>query len=197
MLEAATRHRADAVRGQHVWLPPVPEPFWFRPPDPPGYADGDRIEHAGGGNVLFAGRLACLSFDERLAHGEDTDFFYHATLAGAHIAYSTRPVTYETVLPHRATLRYQTLRAFYYAASWTHFHRRYKGIDGALVKVLVRLIWQVPISVVRFATTPLVWPFSARVFKRHVLKGLGRLVGAAGAIVGLAGFSGNPYRNLT
>ena len=60
----------------------------------------------------------------------------------------------------------------------------------------MRLIWQVPISVVRLATAPLVWPFSKRLFKRHVLKGLGRLVGAAGAIVGLAGFSGNPYRKV-
>jgi hypothetical protein len=79
------------------------------------------------------------------------------------------------------------------AASRTAFHRRYKGLDGAAAKVLFRLAWQVPIALIRLATAPLVWPFNRRQFKYQVSKGLGRLWKAAGSIVGLAGFSGDPY----
>jgi hypothetical protein len=96
--------------------------------------------------------------------------------------------------PHRATFRYQAKRAFYYAASRTNFHRRYKGLDKTVLKILVRLLWQVPIAAARLATAPPVWPFSEERFKRQFLKGTGRLVRAAGAIAGLAGFVGNPYR---
>lgn len=125
------------------------------------------------------------------------DYRYRGTrvLRRPHV-YSAEPVIRETIPPHRATLRYQVARAFYYAASRTDFHRRYKGFDGAAVKVLVRLVWQVPIAVIRLVTAPLVWPFNEQRFKRQVLKGLARIMGAAGALVGLAGFSGNPYRNF-
>jgi hypothetical protein len=114
---------------------------------------------------------------------------------GARIVYSAEPVIYEPVPPHRATLVYQTVRSFYFAASRSHFHRRYKGFDTASVKVLVRLVWQVPIAVIRLVTAPLLWPFSERAFKSHVVKGLRRLAAAAGAVVGLAGWSGNPYKD--
>jgi hypothetical protein len=40
---------------------------------------------------------------------------------------------------------------------------------------------------------PFVWSSSKGRHKRKVLKGFGRLWKAAGSIVGLAGFSGNPY----
>jgi succinoglycan biosynthesis protein ExoM len=193
MLAAAKRHGADVVRGRHVWVPPETGAFWYMPQDAPRYAEGQRLEHAGGGNVLFAGWLTRQRFDEALAHGEDTDFFHRAALQGARIVYSAEPVIYETVPPHRATLRYQTTRSFYYAASRSHFHRRYKGIDAAALKVLARLVWQVPISVIRLVTAPVVWPFSERLFKSHVVKGLRRLAAAAGAMVGLCGWSGNPY----
>ena len=196
MLAAAKRYGADVVRGRHVWVPPEAASFWYAPPPSPKYAEGQRLDHAGGGNVLFAGRLAgLLRFDEHLAHGEDTDYFYRASNRyAARIVYTTRAVVRETIPPHRATLRYQTARAFYFAASRTHFHRRHGGFDGATARVLVRLVWQVPIAIIRLATAPLVWPFSEHRFKSHVVRGMRRLAGAAGAIVGLAGFSGNPYR---
>ena len=197
MLAAAERYGADVVRGRHVWVAPDPAPFWYEPPDPPKYAEGESIEHAGGGNVLFAGRLTSQRFDERLAHGEDTDFFYRATRRGARIVYSSKPVVYETSPPQRATLRYQVMRAFYYAASRANFERRHKRWGKAVAKVLVRFLWQVPIAIIRLVTAPLMLPFSRRLFRRHVLKGLSRLMTAAGTVVGLAGCTGNPYRNLT
>jgi hypothetical protein len=193
MLAAADRHGADVVRGRHVWVPPEAGAYWYMPETAPRYAEGQRLDHAGGGNVLFAGWIAEQRFDEGLAHGEDTDFFHRAAVQGARIVYSAEPVIYEAVPPDRATLRYQTVRSFYYAASRSHFHRRYKGFDGAALKVLVRLIWHVPIAIIRLATAPLVWPISERHFKAHVVKSLRRLAAAAGAVAGLAGFSGNPY----
>jgi succinoglycan biosynthesis protein ExoM len=193
MLAAAHRHGADVVRGRHIWTPPETGAYWYMPHPSPRYAEGQRIEHAGGGNVIFVGWIARMRFDESLAHGEDTDFFYRAAKRGARIVYSAEPLIYEAVPPHRATLQYQTLRSFYFAASRSHFHRRYRGFDTAAVKVLARLVWQVPINVVRLVTAPLLWPFSERRFKAHVVKGLRRLAAAAGAVVGLAGFSGNPY----
>jgi succinoglycan biosynthesis protein ExoM len=203
LLAAAGRHGADVIYGRREWRPPQPVPFWYQPPERNGRTEGQVLEFAATHNVLMAGELAGLRFrerrvglrfDEHLAHGEDTDFFYRAVMRyGARIVYSAAPVVHETVPPYRATLRYQTVRAFYYAASRTHFHRRYKGFDGAAAKVLVRLVWQVPISIGRLIAAPIAWPFSEALFKRWVLKGVGRLAGAGGAIAGLAGFSGDPY----
>lgn len=212
LLAAAERHDADVVYGRREWVPPDPVPFWYEPPEINRRTEGQALDYAATHNVLMAGELAGLRFDEGrrpglkllrvrgglrfdvdLAHGEDTDFFHRATIYGVRIVYSAELVVHETIPPHRATLRYQTLRAFYYAASRSDFHRRYKGVEGAALKVLVRLVLQVPVAIVRLATAPLVWPFSERRFKRHVLKGLARLMGAAGALVGFAGFSGNPY----
>jgi succinoglycan biosynthesis protein ExoM len=175
LLAAAERHGADVVYGRREWVPPDPVPFWYEPPELARRTEGQVLEFAATHNVMMAGRFAGLRFDERLAHGEDTDFFFRATLRGARIVYSAEPVVYETVPPHRATLRYQIVRSFYFAASRTAFHRRYKGLDGAAAKVLFRLVWQVPIAVIRLVTAPLVWPFSKRQFRYQVTKGVGRL----------------------
>jgi succinoglycan biosynthesis protein ExoM len=195
MLEAAGRHSADVVRGRHVWLPPEPAPYWFVPPSLPAYCDGDRINHAGGGNVLFAGWIGeRLEFDERLHHGEDTDFFYRAALCGARVVYSEAPVVYEGIPRHRATLRYQTMRSFYYAASRAHFHRRHSGLGKVAANVGTRLLIQAPAAVLRLALAPAALLLGERRFKRHVSRGLARLAGAAGAVSGAAGVIGNPYR---
>jgi hypothetical protein len=89
----------------------------------PVAAQGQRLDHAGDGNVLFRGWIACLRFDERLAHGEDTDFLHIAATQGARIVSSAKPIIYEPVPPCRATPRYQTVRSFYCAASRSRFHR--------------------------------------------------------------------------
>jgi hypothetical protein len=137
-----------------------------------------------------------LRFDEALAHGEDTDFFHRAASHGAHIVYAHAPVVYEWVSPERATLNYQARRAYYYAASRSSFHRRYKGLSGAVQKLAVRWLFQAPIAVARLIMAPLVWPFSELVFKGLVVKGTARLAGAVGAVAGLVGLEGNPYQTI-
>jgi hypothetical protein len=194
------------VYGRREWALPDPLPFWFRKPGPMPYAEGQPIRHAATHNVLMAGELAGmrlegrsagLRFDERLAHGEDTEFFWRAQSEwGANIVYGAKAVVVETIPPHRATLRYQLTRTFYQATNRTFFHCKHHGFNLALARVLVRLVWQVPVALVRLTTAPLLWPFSAKAFKRAVQKGLRRLAGAAGAFLGIAGFNGNPYRNV-
>jgi succinoglycan biosynthesis protein ExoM len=204
LLAAARRHSADVVYGRREFVPPEPTPFWYAPPDSGRRIEGQALDYAATHNVLMAGELAGLRFrerhvglrfDERLAHGEDSDFFWRASQRfGARIVYSAAPVVYETVPPHRATLRYQMKRAFHFAASRTSFRRRYHGFDNAIGGALARLLWQVPVSAVRLLlVAPLLLPFSRQRFKRHVLKSAGRLVGAAGTMAGLAGWNGNPY----
>jgi hypothetical protein len=95
--------------------------YWYSPETAPRYTEGQRFDHAGGGNVLFAGWIAGQRFDEGLAHGEDTDFFHRAALQGGRIVYSAEPVIYEPVPRHRATLRYQTVRSFYYRPAGATF----------------------------------------------------------------------------
>jgi succinoglycan biosynthesis protein ExoM len=192
LLAAAERHRADVTYGRRDFM--LPDTFWATAPDQGKHVEGEELEYAATHNVLMAGRLARQRFDERLAHGEDTDFFYRAKLAGSRIVFSAEPVVFETVPPERATLWYQARRSYYYAASRTNFHRRYRGIGMAAGKVAVRFAWQAPVALVRFATAPLLWPFGRQRFKRTVLKGASRLMGAAGAMAGLFGFAGNPYR---
>jgi Glycosyl transferase family 2 len=194
-IEAAARHHADVVYGRREWLAlqPGAVPVCAAGTQSPRRGASPRIrrhaQRADGGRV--GGPAPRRGSQVRRAPRPlDTEFFYRATLYGARIVYSAEPVVHETIPPHRATFRYQTTRGFYYAASRTNFHLRYKGLDAAVVNVLVRFLWQVPIAAIRLATAPLVWPFSKGRFKRQVLKGTGRLVGAAGAIAG--GICGQP-----
>src|SRR5262249_20791020 len=62
MLAAAQRHGADVVRGRHIWVPPATGAYWYTPERAPRLVEGQHINHAGGGNVLFRGWIACLRF---------------------------------------------------------------------------------------------------------------------------------------
>jgi hypothetical protein len=166
------------------------------------YAEGEELPYAGTHNVLFATWLigrrghAPMEFDERLLHGEDTDFFHRAAVRGARIVYSAEPLVLEVVSPDRATLHYQTRRAYHYAASRSYFHRRYKGARRAALKLAGRWVFQAPVAVLRLLAAPFAWPFSADAFRGLVTKGSARLAGVAGATAGLLGFDGNPYRRI-
>lgn len=203
LLQAAARHGADVVYGRREFLFPLPS-FWALP-GPPSHAEGQTLPFAATHNVLMAGWLVHhgdrhrdggLTFDERLAHGEDTDFFHRAARRGARIVYSREPVVFETVSPERATLTYQTRRAYHYAASRSHFHRRYNGLRRASGKLAARWVLQAPVAVLRLVSAPFVWPFSRLMFRDLVVKGAARLAGAAGGTVGLVGLDGNPYRTI-
>jgi succinoglycan biosynthesis protein ExoM len=201
LLEGAARYKADVVYGRREFVYPLPAPFWAaREHDHP--AEGQTLPHAGTHNVLFAAWLVChgngagMDFDERLAHGEDTDFFYRAVQRGARIVSAHTPVVFETVSPERATLNYQTRRAYHYAASRSSFHRRYNGVASASEKLAARCVFQVPMAVSRLLAAPFVWPFSELTFKVLVIKGTSRLAGAAGAAAGLLGYHGNPYQTI-
>jgi hypothetical protein len=91
-LEAAARHKADVVYGRREFLFPMPHPFWAMRPQQGTYAEGETLPYAATHNVLLAAWLVegdtRMQFDERLAHGEDTDFFHRATRRGARIVYS-------------------------------------------------------------------------------------------------------------
>jgi hypothetical protein len=187
------------VYGRREFIFPLPTPFWALPSECGKYAEGQRLPYAATHNVLFsanpirAGDFARMRFDEQLAHGEDTDFFHRAVQHGARIVYSNEPVVFETVTHKRASLSYQASRAFYYAASRSYFHRRYRGVAIAAHKLGARCLLQGPVAVGRLLAAPFIWPFSERVFKSLLLKGTARLAGAAGAAAGMLGFDGNPY----
>jgi phosphatidyl-myo-inositol dimannoside synthase len=201
LLHAAKRHEADVVYGRREFV--LPSTFWAVAPEEGGHAEGAWLRTAATHNVLFSARLIIddgrgegLRFDEHLAHGEDTDFFHRAFLRGAKITYSHRAVVFEIVPPERASLRRQVSRAYHYAASRSYFHRRHRGLAFALISVLIRLMMKTPGAIARLTIAPLVWPFNRCSFKLLVLKGIARLVGLAGAISGVLGLPGNPYRSI-
>jgi succinoglycan biosynthesis protein ExoM len=202
LLQAARRHKADVVYGRREFLFPMPLPFWAIRPEQGTHAEGEPLRYAATHNVLLASWFigprgpAGIRFDERLAHGEDTDFFHRAAQQGARIVYSAEPLVLEVVSPDRATLHYQTRRAYHYAASRSYFHRRYQGAARAAMKLAVRCTLQAPVAVARLVAAPFTWPFSEDVFRGLVTKGAARLAGAVGAAAGLLGFDGNPYRNI-
>jgi len=197
LLEAAARHGADVVYGRREWTPPTPAPFWFVKEGPTGRTEGQRLQVAATHNVLFAGDLAALRFDERLAHGEDSDFFHRASQCfGARIVYSAAPVVHETVPAHRATMRYQLMRRFHRDASRFYFERRHKSLGRAALKCARRILWHLPVSICLLVAAPLLAPFGLDRFKRIVVTNAGRVAGTAGAVVGLAGYHGDPYRKV-
>jgi len=117
-------------------------------------------------------------------------------LLGTRIVFSAAAVVHETNPLHRATLRYHIMRVFYYAACKAAIMRRYGKVDRAVTKFFVRLVWQLPIAVCRLILAPLILPFSPGRFKRTVIKCVSRIAGAVGMAAGLAGFIGDPCRNL-
>jgi succinoglycan biosynthesis protein ExoM len=202
LLDAAARHGADVVYGRRDFLYSNPTQFWAMSLEKKVPAEGEVLPFAATHNVLFAARLIgpepllTLTFDERLTHGEDTDFFYRAARRGARIVYSHEPVVLEWVTPERATLGYHARRAYHSAASRSHFHLRYRGLRVAGLKLAVRWALQAPVAMARLASAPLIWLLSEQKFKSCVLKGSVRLAAAAGAAAGLLGFEGNPYSTI-
>jgi succinoglycan biosynthesis protein ExoM len=200
LLEAAAGHKADVVYGRREFIFPTPLPFWTMRPEQGTHAEGEVLPYASTHNALLSVRLisgnAGMRFDERLAHGEDTDFFHRAAQRGARIVYSAEPLILEVVSPDRATLYYQTRRAYYYAASRSNFHRRYKGARKAAMKLAVRCAFQVPVAVLRLVAAPFAWPFSEDTFRDLVSKATARLAGTLGAAAGFVGHNGNPYRSI-
>jgi succinoglycan biosynthesis protein ExoM len=151
-LAAVQRHQADVVYGRRKLVFPLPQPYWTSLLEPDGQTEGEGLDYASTHNVLFSATLLGgqsqpqMRFDERLTHGEDTDFFYRAARRGARIVYSAEPLVLEIVLPDRATLRYQTCRAYYSAASRSHFHRRHNGIVKSSVNFAARCLIQAPVA---------------------------------------------------
>jgi glycosyltransferase involved in cell wall biosynthesis len=200
LLEAAARHKADAISGRREFVFPTPLPFWTMRSEQGTYAEGEVLPYAATHNVLLSARLvggdAGMRFDERLAHGEDTDFFHRLAHRGARIVYSADPLVLEVVSPDRATFHYQARRAYYYAASRSYFHRRYKGARKAATKLAVRCVFQVPVAVARLVAAPFALLVSEDAFRGFVGKGSARLAGTLGAAAGFVGLNGNPYRNI-
>jgi succinoglycan biosynthesis protein ExoM len=203
LLESATRHQASVIYGRREFVfSGEKSGFWSAPGEQNGYAEGQALPYAATHNVLFeaslihAGSEVGLAFDERLAHGEDTDFFHRAACRGARIVYSHVPVVFETVSPQRATFSYQARRAYHYAASRSYFHRRYRGLASAAKRLAARWVFQAPTALVRLIIAPLVWPFSGSAARVLLIKGTARLAGALGAAAGLIGRDGNPYRTI-
>jgi succinoglycan biosynthesis protein ExoM len=200
LLDAAERHGADVVYGRREFLFPVPLPFWVVRPEQRNHAEGEVLPYAATHNVLLPAWLtggdATMRFDERLAHGEDTDFFHRAAKHGARIVYSAAPLVLEVVSPDRATLQYQTRRAYYYAASRSYFHRRYQGAGKAVMKLAIRCAFHAPVAIARLVAAPLVWLFSEDTFRELISKGAVRLATTAGTAIGLLGFAGNPYKRI-
>ena len=202
LLGAAARHQASVIYGRREMVVSGPPPYWTSRPQRNNCAEGQVLPYAATHNVLFEASLirsgdeGGLAFDERLAHGEDTDFFHRATCRGARIVYSRDPVVFETVSPERTTLAYQIRRAYHYAASRSYFHRRYKGPASAVQKLAARWLFQVPLAMIRLCVAPVAWHFSDSAFKTLLLKGTTALAGAVGAAAGILGRDGNPYRTI-
>lgn len=200
LLRAAARHRADVVYGRREFVFPTPLPFWTMRPEQGPYAEGEVLPYAATHNVLLSARLiggdAGMWFDERLAHGEDTDFFHRVAQRGARIVYSADPLVLEVVSPERATFHYLARRAYYYGASRSYFHRRYKGARKAAIKLAIRCAFQAPVAVARLAAAPFAWPLSEDAFRELASKGAARLAGTLGAAAGFIGLDGNPYRSI-
>jgi succinoglycan biosynthesis protein ExoM len=201
LMKAARRHRADIVAGRRQFRTQRgADTSWLLGKlDNEGSA-GQARRYASTHNVLFSARLigpgqGGLRFDERLTHGEDTDFFYRASQRGARLVHSNEAVL-ETLTQQRCSLRYRVKHAYYAAASRSCFHQRHQKSAAVAAKLSARLFVQVPVAALRLICAPLVHLASKSAFRKLVLKGVLRIAGAAGAAAGLLGFIGNPYHKI-
>jgi succinoglycan biosynthesis protein ExoM len=201
LMKAARRQRADIVAGGRQFRTQGgADTSWLLRNLEDQETSGQVRRYASTHNVLFSARLIGpgrydLRFDERLTHGEDTDFFYRASQRGARLVHSNEAVL-ETLTQERCSLRYQVRHAYYAAASRIHFHQRHQKSLTIAAKLGARLFVQAPVGALRLICAPLARVASQSAFRILALKGILRIAGAVGAAAGLLGYIGNPYRKI-
>lgn len=195
MLAVQREHAADLVAG-----PVVPEfeetvPDWIvrgRFFDLPRYATGERIEHAGTGNVLIRAALLremAEPFDTRMAlsGGEDTIFFLRLAREGRTMVWADEALIRETVPPSRARAGWILQRAYRVGNTWSLCERELR--PSPKVSAL-----RVAKGLARIAQGVVLLPLAA-VRGWHVAVQAGRYISVgAGNLAGIAGVQYQEYR---
>lgn len=120
MLNAIDRFDADVVFGPVKGVLPMAAPQWSRMHpcfNPTVKPTGARLTFGGCGNVMMKAQWIAdgrFRFDPKFSFtgGEDTDFFYRLSKAGAKMVWASNAVVFEHVPPERLTVTWVTRRAF-------------------------------------------------------------------------------------
>jgi GT2 family glycosyltransferase len=146
---------------------------------------GARMKWCATGNCLVARPVFDIvgDFDDRYGRsgGEDTHFFYRATLAGFRIAWCAESVVEEVVVADRVTPRWVILRALRTGNTRARIERELVPNPCTLAKRLMKACALITVGVLRTAQGVLTG-------RRGVtVNGLQRIASALGALVALAG----------
>lgn len=196
LLAVATAHGADLVAGPVVPQFEADAPDWARSGgffDLKRYATGERIEHAGTGNVLLrVGALAEMGpepFDPRMAlsGGEDTLFFLRFARAGRVMVWADEAMAYETIPPTRTRRDWVLKRAFRKGSTWSVCERELQ--PGARVAAS-----RAAKGMVRIAQGMALLPAAVLRGRPATLRALEYVYVGAGNLAGLVGVQYQEYR---
>ncbi len=204
MIDSALRHDADVVQGPVDAAFPTPRPYWALPDlAEPAPQDGEIMKFAATNNVLFSTALIAenglgLRFDEAMAlsGGEDTDFFWRATLKGARIVYAADPVVFEEIPRERLTFLRHIKRAYRIGANDVYIKRKIYSGRGLFLRRLPQILIRMLRGAMEVAVAPIFALVSSGLFKKMALSGGWRLFKSLGVLAGLVGFRPMPYRRI-
>jgi succinoglycan biosynthesis protein ExoM len=188
------------VMGAHVFVYPVPRPFWAPEDEDVKGEEGQRLKTAYTNNVRFSARLlrAGLRFDEglRFMGGEDNEFFAAAQASGFAIRRTLRAITLEAAHPERLSYRGIVYRTYWCAASDMRKTALMRGWRGAALRKAHTIPLNIAFGVAWLLTSVPAWAFGRAAFKHCALGGGKKLAKAAGRAAALLGVMPQPYRTI-
>lgn len=195
LLAVQREHDADLVAGPVLPRFEEPAPAWIlkgRFFDLPRYATGERIQHAGTGNVLIRAQLMREMdepFDPRMAllGGEDTLFFLRLAAAGRRMVWADEAVIHEWIPASRTRAEWLVRRAFRKGNTWSLCERElHPSPATGLARVAKGLV--------RMGQGALLLPLGLVRGRHAVVEAARTAAVGAGNVVGVFGLRYQEYR---
>lgn len=139
-----------------------------------------------------------LRFNEnrRFTGGEDSEFFFQATDAGAKIICSEKAVVHERIPVSRSSIIWKMSRAYQAEANASQIYVQRKGHIRAFAKYLPKILFRLTKSIVIFLLLIICFLYNRKTSRKLFSYSAQHYMAAIGTVAGLRGVQPEPYRSI-